>query len=203
MRHSIGVFAGTFDPIHEGHLAFAEAALQAGLEKVWFMVEPNPRKKQGVRSLEHRQAMVDLAIASNPKFGSIIINQPRFSAHETLPVLRARFAGFKLALLFGEDVTSHMSDWPHVAELSTSVELLVATRKKDNSKILQNMKYLEKARNLCFDYQILHAPKSEISSSSIRLALKHHRNTAGLPAPVLNYIQTHRLYTSGSASAFS
>src|SRR5258708_1287895 len=99
LRHAspvkkIPIFAGTFDPVHEGHLAFAQAALEEGLEKVMFLVEPRPRRKQGVRALEHRTAMVQLAIADEPQLSTIVLEQARFSVNETLPVLRARFSGY-------------------------------------------------------------------------------------------------------------
>lgn len=203
MSKKIGIFAGTFDPIHNGHLAFAEAALQRGLEKVWFLVEPKPRRKQGVHALEHRQAMVDLAIADNPKFGTIITEQPRFTAHQTLPLLQSRFLGHKIVLLFGNDVVAHMADWPHVDELVKSVELFIASRESDNNKILHNMKYLEKSRNIKFDYQIIRANQSEISSSRLRTALRKGKAIAGVPAEAQNYILQNKLYSSVTDSASS
>ncbi len=203
MSKKIGIFAGTFDPIHEGHLAFAEAAIRAGLEKVWFLVEPKPRRKQGVHALEHRQAMVDLAIADNPKIGTIIIEQPRFTAHQTLPLLTARFLGHKLVLLFGDDVVTHMAEWPHVDELIKSVELFIAARKNDDKKILHNMKYLEKSRSLKFDYEIIHASLAELSSSKLRAALKKGNASSGIPLAVQDYIKQNKLYSSGTDSASS
>src|SRR5688572_18703158 len=143
MIKKIGIFSGTFDPIHEGHLAFAQAALEQGLEKVWFLVEPRPRRKQGVRALEHRQAMVGLAIESEPKFGQIMLEQARFTAHETLPVLQARFKGRQLVLLFGDDVLSHIADWPDVQKLVQAIELMIAVRKDEAEKVVDNLKYLE------------------------------------------------------------
>ncbi|MCA9332160.1 adenylyltransferase/cytidyltransferase family protein, partial [Candidatus Saccharibacteria bacterium] len=49
----VGIYAGSFDPIHKGHIALAEQAIQqCGQDKVFFMVEPRPRRKQGVKALE-------------------------------------------------------------------------------------------------------------------------------------------------------
>src|SRR5687768_15392849 len=93
----VGIYAGTFDPVHEGHLAFArEAAAQYGLDKVFFLVEPNPRRKQGVKALEHRNEMVQLAIRSEKLFASILLEQHRFTVTETMPVLRSRFKNSEL-----------------------------------------------------------------------------------------------------------
>src|SRR5688572_27140829 len=104
----IGIYSGTFDPIHLGHVAFAKEALkQCGLEKVYFLVEPRPRRKQGVKALEHRQAMVELAIAKEPALGSIILDHARFSVRQTLPVLQARFEGSEIVFLMGDDMLAH------------------------------------------------------------------------------------------------
>ena len=201
MSKRIGVFAGTFDPVHIGHLAFAQAALDAGLEKVWFLVEPRPRRKQGVHALEHRQAMVDLAIADNPRFGSIIIDQPRFTAHQTLPLLEARFKGFRIVLLFGNDVVGHMAGWPHITDLMQSVDLLVAAREADESKIVNNMKYLEKARGLHINYQVIHTDAFAVSSSKLRNLLKQGEQVPDVPQSVQEYITENGLYSSISASS--
>lgn len=197
----VGIFAGTFNPIHDGHLAFAQAALDAGLEKVWFLVEPRPRRKQGVRALEHRQAMVGLAIETNPKFGQIILEQARFTPHETLPILQARFNGRDLVLLFGDDVLSHIADWPHVEKLIDSVELMIGLRKTESQKMLHSMKYLEKSRGFSFRYTCLYPDKPLVSSSRLRLALKKRQSVTTVPPAVLDYIRKKRLYSSRTVSS--
>ncbi len=192
----IGIYAGTFDPIHEGHLAFARAALDAGLEKVMFLVEPRPRRKQGVRALEHRLAMVQLAIQDNPRLGSIIIEQARFTAHETLPLLQNRFKGYQLVLLFGDDVIAHIANWPHIDELVASVELMVATRQDDERALAETFSIIEKTTNLSFRYTFVDPGYPEISSSRIRLELKKRQQPADIPGNVWQYIRSHRLYSS-------
>ena len=67
----IGIMGGTFDPIHYGHLMIAEnAAEQFGLDQIWFMPNGNPphKRNSNITSAEHRCAMVELAIAGNPRF---------------------------------------------------------------------------------------------------------------------------------------
>jgi nicotinate-nucleotide adenylyltransferase len=124
-----GVFAGTFDPLHNGHLAFARQALRSGLDKVYFLPEPRPRRKQGVRALEHRQGMIEVAIQDDTRLGLIKLEQARFTPYETLPVLQQRFPNAEIVLLFGDDVLRHIADWPRIAELADSVRLLIATRR--------------------------------------------------------------------------
>ena len=200
MKKRVGIFAGTFDPIHAGHLAFAEAALQTGLEKVFFLVEPRPRRKQGVRALEHRIAMVDLAIADQPKFGQIVLKQARFTIHETLPVLQARFPNHQLLLLFGDDVISHVAHWPHVQELADAVTLLVASRWRDKTELEAAFKTLQQTRSLHFHYEIIQVNQPEVASSRIRLALKNKKTSTELLPSIADYIHKHRLYSSSGAS---
>ncbi|MES2971770.1 MAG: adenylyltransferase/cytidyltransferase family protein [Patescibacteria group bacterium] len=201
MAKRIGIFAGTFDPVHAGHLAFAEEALKNGLEKVMFLPEPRPRRKQGVRALEHRVAMVQLSIAENPRLGTIILEQARFTPHETLLLLQARFVGYQLVLLFGDDVISHIAHWPHVETLLTATELLIASRHEDAKLLQANLEALEQARALKFRYRIVYPDQEHISSSALRLKLKHGHTVSDLPQSVKKYIDQNKLYAAGSISS--
>lgn len=192
----IGIFAGMFDPIHDGHVAFAHAALREGLEKIMFLPEPRPRRKQGVRALEHRVAMVQLAVANEPRFGTIVLEQARFTAHETLPVLQARFKGYKLVLLFGDDVISHIAHWPHVDALIKSTELMIATRHHDTAKLDSVLQTLQQTRNLKFNCQTIQLEQQDITSSKLRLSIKRGNPAAGLDPAVEAYIRKHQLYAS-------
>jgi nicotinate-nucleotide adenylyltransferase len=126
MNKRVGIYAGTFDPIHEGHLAFAKQALQTStLDKIFFLVEPRPRRKQGVRALEHREAMVRLAVADNPCLGIIQLEHSNFTVEETLPKLQALFEGAELHFLMGEDVFAHLNAWPNVNELLASSSFII------------------------------------------------------------------------------
>lgn len=201
MIKKIGIFAGTFDPVHDGHLAFAEEALKQGLKKIMFLPEPRPRRKQGIRALEHRVAMVQLAIADKPRYGAILLEQARFTAHETLPVLRARFPGYKIVLLFGDDVISHIAHWPHVEALSASAELLIASRHENTSSLQATLHTLEQTRHLKFSYTIVHPAMEHVASSAIRLRLKRGQPVSGLPEAVADYINRYKLYASGASSS--
>lgn len=198
----IGIFAGSFDPVHEGHLAFAHSGLAHGLDKVYFLVEPRPRRKQGVHALEHRLEMAKLAAASHKKLGVIHLEQNTFSPLATLPVLQARFKDSELVLLFGDDVVSHMvdhlADWPHVSELAKHTSLLIATRhhKKDDltDRLNAVMDY-----GVHFRYEFVEPGQLAASSSDIRLALKRGNPPTGLPPAVLDYISREGIYSSTGA----
>src|SRR5690606_21472182 len=147
----VGIYAGTFDPVHEGHLAFAEQALKlCKLDKIYFLVEPRPRRKQGVKALEHREAMLRLAVADYDKFGMIMLEQINFSVEETLPKLQSLFKGARLFMLMGEDVFAHLNSWPHVEELLGASSFIIGIRKDDRTKMEKQLKNLEKTRGIKF-----------------------------------------------------
>ena len=200
----IGIYSGSFDPIHIGHLAFAQAALDSGLEKVMFLVEPQPWRKQGVRALEHRIAMVQLAITDNPKLGIIITERAKVTVHETLPALRARFKGYRLALLFGDDVISYMADhiaaWPHIEDLAAAASLVVASRRSTQPEVIKQLAFLKREYNLPFEYSFVEPDMPDVSSSEIRQAIKKGQPAEGLPPAVADYIRKEGLYASAAES---
>lgn len=204
MSKRIGIYSGSFDPVHNGHLVFAQAALSTGLEKVMFLVEPQPWRKQGVRALEHRIAMVQLAIANNPKLGVVITERARVTVHETLPALQKRFKGYDLVLLFGDDVVSYMAEhiaaWPHIEDLASSASLVIASRRLSQSAVAKELAFLKREYGLPFNYDFVEPDMADISSSGIRQAIKRGKPANGLPPAVADYIRQQGLYASGADS---
>jgi nicotinate-nucleotide adenylyltransferase len=193
----VGIYAGTFDPIHTGHLAFArEAAMRYKLDKVYFLVEPRPRRKQGVKALQHRFRMVQLAIADEPHFGAILLEQSQFTAAETLPKLQALFAGTKLFMLMGEDVVSHLNHWPHLDELLTATSLIIGVREGDELSARHRLDVLQGTRAIRLHYDVFVPSLYMFASSKIRTDLKRDKEPAGLHPAVLAYIRTNGLYSS-------
>ena len=197
----IGIFAGTFDPIHKGHVAFALDALKHGLDKVYFLVEPRPRRKQGVHAQEHRVAMAQLAAKNHPGLGVIHLNQAKFTSHETLPILKARFADSELVLLFGDDVMAHMIDhlteWPHVEALAESASLLIAARHHNVTELAERLKDLRRY-GVSFNFEFIEGKYEFQSSSQIRASLKRGETPKYLPQVVAAYIKTNKLYASSN-----
>ncbi|MBA3758236.1 nicotinate-nicotinamide nucleotide adenylyltransferase [Candidatus Saccharibacteria bacterium] len=193
----VGIYAGTFDPIHAGHLTFARHAIETcQLDKIFFLVEPRPRRKQGVRALQHREEMVRLAIKDQADYGMIVLEQANFSVEETLPKLKALFKGAELHMLLGEDVFQHLNSWPHVEELLNSTNFIVGLRSGDEEVMRQHLHSIEKARGIRFNTTFLVTEYLEISSSKIRLALKHNQKPTGHLSVLKNYIQENKLYTT-------
>jgi len=198
----IGIYSGTFDPVHDGHVAFAkEAAKQAGLDKVYFLVEPCPRYKQGVRAFEHRVAMMQLAIADEPGLGTIVLEQQRFTVHETWPVLADRFGSAQLNFLMGEDVFLHLSHWPHVDELAGSVRFVVGLRNRTAQDMREHLAVVEQTKGLHVSYMLFTPSRSNLSSTKIRLSYRRGIAREGLSRKVEAYIAQEGLYTPNSSSS--
>lgn len=195
-RH-IGIYAGTFDPIHTGHVQFAlEAIKQTGLDMVYFLVEPRPRHKQGVKAFEHRVDMVHLAIQDQPKLGSLVLKQARFTVHETWPVLKRRFDGSRLSMLMGNDVFSRLSDWPKLDEIVGDAEFIVGIREEAQHDIAEHVRVIEYTKHVNIHYMTFHSPLSKESSRKIRNELRRGTIPEGLDPRVVGYIREHELYSA-------
>jgi len=110
----IGFLAGTFDPIHIGHVKMALAAIKASsLEAVYFLVEKSPRRKTAVTPLKQRLEMLRLALADHKQLDIIEINNQQFSVAKTLPQLERLFPDAKLYMIFGNDIAQNLAQWPN------------------------------------------------------------------------------------------
>lgn len=113
----VGLFFGSFNPIHVGHLIIAEAALnETDLDAVWFVVSPqNPFKKlSSLLSELDRIQMVQIAIEGNDRLraSNVEFSMPKPSyTIDTLVVLREQHPGYEFSLLMGEDNLQHFHKW--------------------------------------------------------------------------------------------
>ncbi len=193
----IGIYSGTFDPVHNGHIAFAlEAVQQCGLEKVYLLVEPRPRRKQGVKAFEHRIAMAQIAVTPYDQLGLIILDQARFSPRDTLPPLLERFKGMELCMLIGDDMLDHLASWPHVDELTGSIQFIIGIRKYDQTHVEAIIETLRDTNNLKINYRTFKPTEYQISSSSIKSAIKKRFDYSGIDPDVVEYIESNNLYYS-------
>lgn len=195
----IGIYPGAFDPVHDGHVAFARAAQDThGLDKVYFLPEPSPRYKQGVKALEHRLAMVQLAIKDQQDLGAIQLDQARFSVHETWPILNARFEGSEVYMLLGSDVAARLASWPNIGLFARSVpKFVIALRSQSSRDVTAMLETLVQTKNIPLRYGLQSSDYQAHNSTDIRLAIKHGKNPQGLHPDVRLYITKNGLYSSG------
>lgn len=193
----VGIYSGAFDPVHNAHVQFAVDAARVGrLDKVFFMVEPRPRHKQGVKAMEHRVAMVKLAIADHPKLGVIVLDQQRFTVHDTWPKLQARFMGAEMVMIMGNDVFKHLSHWPQLDVLAGSVTFLVGLRGGAKAEFLHHLGVVERARHVQVRHHVFASNLPTVASRTIRAQLRAGTVPDVLDARVAGYIAQHQLYTT-------
>src|SRR5439155_12099678 len=119
----IGVFGGTFDPVHLAHLIIAEQCReQAGLDQVWFIPAARPPHKQDrtVTPFSHRVEMLALAIAGNPAFRIDELEKERPGSSytvDTLSELQRQHRGVDLWLILGSDCLPDLPHWREPARI--------------------------------------------------------------------------------------
>lgn len=186
-----GLFFGSFNPIHIGHLIIAQAVLdQAGLNDVWFVVSPqNPHKSS--RSLAHefdRLDMVERAIGDNHRFRAVDIEfkmtKPSYTV-DTLAWLREKYPLRSFKLIIGEDNLQSFKKWKNHQVILDDFGLLVYPRPG--------------SRTIAFDkhehIKFLDAPLLDISATYIRKCVKEGSSIRYLvPESTAQYIRDRKLY---------
>ena len=212
-EHALGLFGGTFDPIHYGHLRLAETAREAlCLEKVRFIPagQPPHRDAPGA-SAEDRLAMARLATADNPAFevdpAEVEAAQASFTIL-TLERLRAELGPKRpLVLLLGVDALLGLPTWKRWNELFDFAHVAVANRpgySLDSARMSPELAELTHRRHGTLDALECRPAGSLVQFSMTPLAISatdiRARRAAGqslqylLPPSVVDYISLHQLY---------
>jgi nicotinate-nucleotide adenylyltransferase len=192
----IGIYAGTFDPVHGGHVAFALQALAAArLDEVYFLPERQPRGKQDVEHFGHRVGMLERALKPHPQLKVLEMVDTKFSVKRTLPQLQQRFKGGRLVFLFGSDIVPGLADWPHAEQLLKGNELVIGIRSRDRRRKLRGIIETWQPRPEAVFLFDSHA--AAVSSGKVRAALRlRKKSTPGLLKSVERYSDRHWLYVS-------
>lgn len=187
----IGLFFGSFNPIHQGHLMLANYMLEyAGLQEVWFIVSPqNPLKdKKNLLAEQDRFDMVTKAIDEFPGFRAIDIEfhmpKPSYTI-DTLVRLTERHPSHNFYLICGMDALQSFHKWKNYNQILDSCNILVYPRKDADGGQFSNHPSVK----------IVDAPQLEVSSSFIRKAISESKNVQFfLPHGVYQYIILKRFY---------
>ncbi|GAB4552623.1 MAG: nicotinate-nucleotide adenylyltransferase [Anaerolineae bacterium] len=196
----IGILGGTFDPPHIGHLILAETAMDAlGLEKVLFVPAAQPPHKldRGVTSALHRYAMLQRALAGNPRFEISRADMDREGPHYTadmLSLIRAQYRGHDLFFLMGSDSLNDLATW-RAPEWIIAQAILGVTRNPGTAINLDAL--AERIPGLKERVIFVDLPQINIRSTLLRAALQAgHSIRYQVPDAVLEYIQKQGLYRS-------
>ena len=196
---TIGIFGGTFDPPHMGHLILAaEACAQLGLDRLLWVLTPDPPHKQGqsIAPLEHRLEMVRLAIAQDPQFefSSVELTRPGPQyALDTLQILAGQNPGAKLVYLMGGDSLRDLPTWHLPADFISACDLIGVMHRPGEAIELPT---LEKSLpGLRSKVRFVEAPLIEIAAHDIRKRIPEGKPFRYfLPERVYEYINNHKLY---------
>lgn len=206
----IGIFGGSFDPVHLGHLLVAENCReQAGLDRVVFVPAAVPPHKQGRRLApgEHRVAMLGLATGGNPAFGVSDAELARGGVSWTVDTLRALAAARphdSLHLILGPDALAGLPTWRDPETILTLAEPLAVERVgiDDVAAIARDptlRALLGEARGHRLLASRVRCPAVGIRSTALREAVAAGRSIRyRTPAAVERYIATHGLYRDGA-----
>ncbi len=188
-----GLFFGSFNPIHIGHLIIANHIVEhTDLDEVWFVVTPhNPHKqKKSLLSDIQRLMMVRLAVENYPKLKASNIEfdlpQPNYTIN-TLTALQEKYPGKHFVLLIGEDNLPGFHKWKNYEAILQYYTIYVYPRpgvKKPDNNILNHP-----------SVHIINAPLMEISATRIRKDIKAGKNIRPLlPPEVFTYIDEMNFY---------
>lgn len=190
----IGIYSGTFNPVHAGHIGFAlQAAKEAKLDKVYLMPERYRPHKEDVAHFAHRVAMIRQAIKPHRRLGLIENSDVTFSVTKTLPKLENQFFGKRLVFLMGSDTLEHLNSWPKVEHLLKLSELVIGIREGDEAEVEQ---WVAKLNASPLNLHLIRSYAPSVSSTKIREALRRREKTEGLLLSVERYSDRNWLYIS-------
>ena len=205
-NRAVGIFGGTFDPFHNGHLQLVRSVLKLGiLERIYLM--PNyipPHKPQPVADDRDRLAMINLVCAHEQNIFPLDFEIRRQSVSYTFETVSKlsedeRFSNTRITLLIGMDSLINFTSWYHYEQLLQQVNLVVARRPHyDLAALDQCLKSRITSTEIFSPFDagqilLIDNPYVDISSSEIRC---HKFNSIDnlIPSYIIDYIKQHRIY---------
>ena len=191
----IGLFFGSFNPIHIGHLILANYILEkSDMEQLWFVVSPqNPfKEKKTLLKDYHRLDMVNMALKNYPKMraSNIEFSLPKPSyTTDTLAYLKEKYPENSFALIMGEDNLKNLHKWKNAENLIENNQIIVYPRKLESEKTEENP-FLNHA-----NISLIDAPILELSATQIREMIKLNQNVRPmLPPEVFEFLDGSSFY---------
>jgi len=190
---NIGLYFGTFNPIHVGHLIIANHLVEnSDLDEIWMVVTPhNPfKKKSSLLDNVHRFSMVDRATENYPKIKPSDIEfklpQPNFTVH-TLAHISERYPDDRFSLIMGEDNLKSFHKWKNYETILEYHHIYVYPRISDGKAAHRFVNHIK--------IHVVEAPIVQISSTMIRNGIKNKKNIKALLSDtVWDYIDEMNFY---------
>ena len=187
----IGLYFGTFNPIHIGHMAIANYMVEfTEIQQLWFIISPQNPFKEEKHLLKdyHRLAMVNQVIEDDNRFraSNIEFKLPRPSyTIDTLVYLQEAHPDHKFYLLMGSDNLKHFHKWKNADEILKNHHILVYPRPGDQMRNMELHPHIH----------IVNAPLMEISASFIRQAIADGKNVSYfMPYKAYRYMTEMNFY---------
>ena len=199
MVKRIGLFGGSFNPIHIGHLVIAEAAWQEfGLEKVIFIPSGDtPNKDMHHIDKFDRYNMVKEAVKDNPRFALSPVERDRSGPSytvDTVHILKKEWGpSCEFYFICGTDALADLPTWKYNRELLSCCHFICASRPGNEEKLRRSVAYFGKLGEEKIHFLL--TPELDISSTILRNLLGQHKSVRYfIPDGVISFIQSHRLY---------
>ena len=190
----VGLFFGSFNPIHIGHLILANYILEnSDMAELWFVVSPqNPFKdKKSLLSDHNRLDMVQLAVKNYPnmRVSNVEFSLPKPSyTIVTLTYLKEKYPDHSFALIMGEDNLKGLPKWKNSDKLIENYQIIVYPRLFEGEK-------QEKEFSKHDHISMINAPIIELSATEIRNMIKNGKNVRPmLPPEVFDYLDGSNFY---------
>jgi nicotinate-nucleotide adenylyltransferase len=205
----IGVFGGTFDPVHLGHLILAEQCREQGrLDEVWFVPSARPPHKQRhpITPFRQRAEMLQLATAGHPAFRVNALEDERPGPSymvDTLDELQQGHPGTEWYLLVGSDTLAELHEWHDPAGIVQRAGLLVMARGGESILSAEELRALLRLPEMGhLSLEVVVGPVIDISSRELRRRAAEGRSLRYLvPRAVECYIDEKQLYGRSATGA--
>ena len=189
----IGLFFGSFNPVHLGHLAIADFfAENSELEEIWLVISPQSpfKEKEFLMKNEHRLAMVKMAIEGKPKLKvcaeEFNLPSPNYTI-DSLLHLKKKYREYQYSLILGQDNIAHFDQWKSYQQILEQFEIFVYPRSQSDTipAALSNHPKIIYFR----------ASLMEVSATAIRNAIKNKKSLTNLiPPRIQDYIRKFNPY---------
>lgn len=192
MKNRVGIFGGSFNPVHSGHIKVAESFLNSNIiDQLLLLLTPNPphKKSENQVPFAHRFEMLKLAFQG---YGRVTVSDlerelasPSYTL-QTIQHLQNEYPETSFYLCLGEDSIQNFHKWFNYEEILKLVPLLVAERPGYDSSVIEDQ-ILERA------IFVEHKPV-DVSSTDIRNTNGGGKPDENIPSQVMEYINKHNLY---------
>ena len=191
MKIKTGLFFGSFNPIHIGHMIIANYMIEfTEMDELWFVITPhNPFKKRNTLLADHlRLEMTEIAIGKDERFRACDIEfrmpKPSYTI-DTLMLISEKYTGNEFSLIIGSDNLEAFDKWKNYELIEKNFKRYIYPRKNTDNKDYTNL----------INAEVVNAPQIEISSSFLRESIKNgKRPDKFFPARVFEFIDKMNLY---------